>query len=60
VLHSITSGMAHRGLALGGAYVSVAVLGWPILGVALLGIVDTIFGVRARAAGGPPTNLTPQ
>jgi hypothetical protein len=60
VLHAITRGMNNRGLALGAAYAAVAVVGWPILGMSLLGLADTAFHIRARAAAtrGPPRPLT--
>jgi hypothetical protein len=56
VLHAITRGIGNRGLALTGAYAAVAVFGWPLLGVALLGITETAFNIRARVAQkrGPP------
>jgi Predicted membrane protein (DUF2232) len=60
VLHAVTRGMANRGVALAGAYAAVMVFGWPILGMSLLGLADTAFNIRARAAGklGPPTLRT--
>jgi len=50
VLHAVTQGMQARGFLLGGAYAAVFVLGWPILALALLGFIDTIFDLRARIA----------
>ena len=60
VLHAITRGMGSRGFALGGAYAAVVVLGWPVLGMSLLGLADTAFNVRGRFATkrGPPTLRT--
>ena len=60
VLHAITRGMVHRSLALAGAYAAVVFVGWPILGMALLGLADTAFHIRARAARkrGPPSVRT--
>jgi Predicted membrane protein (DUF2232) len=60
VLHAITRGMNNRGLALGAAYTAVLVVGWPILGMSLLGLADTAFHIRARAAAtrGPTRPLT--
>jgi predicted membrane protein DUF2232 len=57
VLHAITRGMGSRSFALGGAYAAVVVLGWPVLGMSLLGLADTAFNVRDRFAAkrGPPT-----
>jgi hypothetical protein len=50
VLHAITRGQASRPFLLGGIYASVLVFGWPLLLLALLAFVDTIFHVRARIA----------
>ncbi|HEY6028238.1 MAG TPA: hypothetical protein VIV09_15170 [Pseudolabrys sp.] len=50
VLHAITRGQASRPFLLGGIYASVIVFGWPVLTLALLGLVETFFGLRARAA----------
>ena len=60
VLHAITRNMANRGVALAGAYAAVMVFGWPILGMSLLGLLDTALNIRARTAGkrGPPTLRT--
>jgi Predicted membrane protein (DUF2232) len=56
VLHAITRAVGGRALILGGIYLAVIVFGWPVLAIALLGLADTAFGIRARAAGkrGPP------
>ena len=56
VLHHITRGMNARWLMLGGAYVSVMVLGWPALAMMLLGLADAALDIRGRVAGrrGPP------
>ena len=60
VLHAVTRGMRSRVIALIAAYAGVIVFGWPILGMALLGIADTAFNFRGRAAptGGPPSPRT--
>jgi hypothetical protein len=57
VLHAVTRGMDHRGVALAGTYVAVFVLGWPVLALSLLGLAETVFHIRTRVAGkgGPPT-----
>jgi hypothetical protein len=57
VLHHITRGMNVRPLLLGGAYVSVMVLGWPALLLMMLGLADSALNIRGRVAGpsGPPT-----
>jgi hypothetical protein len=56
VLHAITAGMNMRGFVLALAYAAVIVLGWPLLALCLLGLVDAIFGLRIRVAHkrGPP------
>ena len=57
VLHSITRGINARPFLLGGIYASVMIFGWPILALSLLGIFETAFEIRARAArkrGLPP------
>ncbi|MGB8575806.1 MAG: DUF2232 domain-containing protein [Pseudolabrys sp.] len=56
VLHAITQGMNMRGFVLGLAYTAVIVLGWPLLALCLLGLIDTAIGLRARVARkrGPP------
>jgi hypothetical protein len=60
VMHSITQGMNHRGLVLGGLYASVLILLWPVLAAALLGLADAAFDFRQRIASkrGPPTLRT--
>jgi hypothetical protein len=56
VLHAVTRGIASRAFLLGGVYASVLVFGWPVLSLCLLGLAETMFGLRARAARkrGPP------
>lgn len=50
VMHDITRGIGSRPFLIGGAYVSIAVLGWPVLAFALLGLVETMLSLRARVA----------
>ena len=50
VLHKITSGISARGLVLAGVYATVGVLGWPVLVMMLLGLVDTVIDLRGRVA----------
>lgn len=50
VLHAITRGQRSRSFLLGGIYASVLVFGWPLLMLSLLGLVDTVFSLRARVA----------
>jgi hypothetical protein len=56
VLHAITRSIGNRSLALASAYAAVVVVGWPILGVSLLGLADGAFDIRGRVARkrGPP------
>jgi len=57
VLHAITQGMNARGLVLGGVYAAVLVIGWPVLALCLLGLIETAIDLRARIArtrGIPP------
>jgi len=60
VLHAITQGMSARGLLLGGVYAAVMVLGWPILALCLLGLIEAAIDLRARIAlkRGPPSVRT--
>jgi MFS family permease len=60
VLHVITRNSAARPFLIGGAYAAVIVFFWPLLLTSLLGLLDTAFDFRARAAAksGPPQNLT--
>jgi hypothetical protein len=50
VLHAITRGTAGRPFALGGAYAAAIVFGWPVVVMSLLGLADTVFDFRGRAA----------
>ena len=57
VLHAITQGMSARPLVLSITYAGVFLLGWPMLALCLLGLVDTAVGLRGRVSAkrGPPT-----
>jgi hypothetical protein len=57
VLHAITQGMSARGILLAGVYAAVAVFGWPVLALALLGLIETLADLRARFARPPPAPL---
>jgi hypothetical protein len=50
VMHEITRGFDTRPFVIGGVYVSVAIFGWPLLFLFLLGVTESAFGIRARAA----------
>lgn len=56
VLHGITRHLPSRPVLLAGVYAAVAILGWPVLLMTLLGLIDTAFDLRARVAAtrGPP------
>jgi hypothetical protein len=48
--------MASRIFLLGGVYIAVLVLGWPVLALCLLGLVEAVIDLRTRIAAtrGPP------
>jgi hypothetical protein len=50
VLHATTRGINGRSFVLGGIYAAVAVFGWPMLLLSLLGLVDVPLGLRRRIA----------
>ncbi len=50
VLHWTTQGMGIRTVLLASVYATAAVLGWPLLLVALLGLTENMFNIRARIA----------
>ena len=50
VLHMLTRGLRSRSLLLGGAYVAVALFGWPMLILCTLGLAETAFDIRGRVA----------
>ncbi len=50
VLHAITAGMNVRPFLLGGVYAATLVIGWPVLALCLLGLVETAIDLRARIA----------
>lgn len=55
VLHALTRAVRSRAVALAGVYGAVAVFGWPLLLITLLGLADAAFDLRRRAAKpGPP------
>jgi hypothetical protein len=55
VVHAVTQGLNARGLLLGAVYAALLVFGWPVLVFALLGLIETFAGLRARFAPAPPT-----
>jgi hypothetical protein len=56
VLHAVTLGLNGRALMLTGSYFTIGLFGWPVLLMALVGLVETLFAVRGRLARkrGPP------
>ena len=50
VMHAITRGMSSRPFALGGLYAALIVFGWPMLLLSMLGLAETAFDLRGRAA----------
>lgn len=54
VLHAVTRNFRGRTWLLAGAWLSVLLLGWPLAFVALFGISDSIFNLRARQAAKTP------
>lgn len=54
VLHAITRSAGARTWILAGAWLSVMLLGWPLLFVAILGIADSVFDLRGRQASRKP------
>jgi hypothetical protein len=55
VVHGITRHLPSRGVVLFGIYAAVAVFGWPVLLMTLLGLIDSALDLRGRvAARGPP------
>ena len=57
VLHAITQGMSARPFVLSITYAGVILLGWPMLALCLLGLVEMAIGLRGRVSTkrGPPT-----
>jgi hypothetical protein len=58
VLHAITQGMSARPFVLSITYAGVILLGWPMLALCLLGLVETAIGLRGRVSAkrGPPAH----
>jgi len=56
VVHAVTLGVNGRGFMLTGIYVTVGLFGWPVVMMSLVGLLETMIGLRARIAArrGPP------
>jgi hypothetical protein len=56
VMHAITNGIGGRRFMLTGLYLTVGLFGWPIVLMALVGLIETVLALRARQAArrGPP------
>jgi hypothetical protein len=50
VIHATSSGIGGRGAILTGVYAVVAVFGWPLLVMALIGLIDSMLDIRGRVA----------
>jgi Predicted membrane protein (DUF2232) len=57
VLHTLTLALRHRALWLSCTYAVVAVFGWPVLAIAVLGLADAVFGLRQRYLQSRPPPL---
>ena len=55
VMHTATRHMRGRAVVLSGTYGCVALLIWPVVVMTLIGVAETLFGLRMRSSGrGPP------
>jgi hypothetical protein len=54
VLHAITRNVGARTWILAGTWLAVLLLGWPLLFIAILGIADSVFNLRGKAAARKP------
>jgi hypothetical protein len=61
VIHAYSRGAPFRGVLLAAVYLGILLLGWVAILVAILGLGEPIFGLRARSSGKgqPPTNHKP-
>lgn len=57
VLHAITRGLGSRAILLTGAYAAAIVFFWPLIAIAMLGLAENAFNIRAQVLSkrGPPT-----
>jgi len=54
VMHAATRNMRSRAVVLSGAYGTVIILVWPLLIMTLVGVAETLFGLRVRIASRSP------
>jgi hypothetical protein len=60
VMHAATRGMRGRAAVLGSAYACAFFLLWPVVIAAIVGVAETLFGLRGRFSGhGPPAAHNP-
>jgi hypothetical protein len=60
VMHTATRDMRGRAVVLWGAYGAVFLLIWPILAMTIVGVAETLFGLRGRfSRPGPPAVRNP-
>jgi hypothetical protein len=59
VMHAITTGIGGRTFMLTGLYLTVVLFGWPIVLMSLVGLIESILGLRARHAARRPPPLPP-
>ena len=48
VLHTLTLALKSRALWLGSTYLAVVLFVWPLIGIVVLGLADSVFGFRQR------------
>jgi hypothetical protein len=61
VLHTLTLALKSRAVWLGSTYAIVAIFGWPVIAMVILGLADAVFGLRERfLRGRPPPLPTPE
>jgi Predicted membrane protein (DUF2232) len=62
VLHAVTVSFTGRSFLLTGVYFTVGLFGWPAVVMSMLGLAETMFGLRARFARKrppvPPASIT--
>ncbi|MGK2923957.1 MAG: DUF2232 domain-containing protein [Methyloceanibacter sp.] len=56
VIHVYSRGVPFRPLLLAVVYLGILLLGWLAIIVAILGLAEPLFGLRARSAHSPPDN----